>query len=62
MSDSSEITALRQDVAALSRDVKDLVDAWNTARGVVRFVKLLGSVATAVAAMWALIKIGHAVK
>lgn len=62
MSDSSEITALRQDVAALRRDVKDLVEAWDTARGVVKFMKVLGSIATAITATWALIKIGNTVR
>lgn len=49
-----ELRQLRCEVRELSQQVHDLVEAWNTARGVVRFVKTLGSVATAGAAIWAL--------
>lgn len=51
---SREVHHLRREVSELSQNVRDLVDAWNTARGVVRFVKTLGSIATAGAALWAL--------
>lgn len=36
---------------------KDLVDAWRTATGVVRFMKFLAGFATAMAALWALVKL-----
>lgn len=55
---SAEIALLRQEVRELTGQVHDLVEAWNTARGVVKFVKLLGSLATAAAAVWALFKLG----
>ena len=55
---STEIALLRQEVRDLTVQVHDLVDAWNTARGVVKFVKLLGSLAASAAAVWALIKLG----
>lgn len=51
---SREVHHLRREVSELSQNVRDLVEAWNTARGVVRFVKTLGSIATAGAALWAL--------
>lgn len=62
MTDSAEIAALREDVAELKALVNELVFAWNTARGVVKFVKVIGSIATAVTAVWALLKIGHTIK
>jgi len=55
---SSEIQQLREEVAALRGDIQVLLDAWRTAKGVVTFVKWLGGVATAVTAMWTLIKVG----
>lgn len=55
--DVNEIRQLRLEVEQLHREVRDLVDAWRTAQGVVRFVKWLGGIATASAALWALIKL-----
>ena len=53
-----EVVSLRGDVSELSHQVHDLVQAWNTARGMVKFVRVVGSIATAVAAVWALTKLG----
>lgn len=62
MSDSSqgeinhhEMRQLRAEVRELSQQVHDLVEAWNTARGLVKFVKMIGSIATAGAAIWVLL-------
>lgn len=49
-----EVHALRVEVRDLNAQVRGLVEAWQTAQGVVKFMKLLGSMATAVAAIWAL--------
>lgn len=55
--DIEEIRALRREVAELRGSVQDLVIAWNTAQGVVRFFKWLGGIATAATALWALIEL-----
>lgn len=64
--DPNEFQTLVREVEGLRGDVKELVDAWKTARGVVRFVRLLGNitkwaagVVAAVMAVWALIKMGY---
>lgn len=53
-----EVVSLRGDVLELSHQVHDLVQAWNTARGMVKFVRVVGGIATALAATWALVKFG----
>lgn len=58
MAEQDDIARLEAKVDALSTQIQDLVQAWNTARGMVRFVKLLGGMATAVTAIWALIRLG----
>jgi hypothetical protein len=58
----SDLARVEKKVDDLALEIRSLVDAWNTARGVVKFVKVIGSIATAMTAMWALIKIGHTVK
>lgn len=40
---STEVAALRHEVAELKATITDLVDAWRTANGVVRFIKWLSS-------------------
>jgi len=52
---SREVHHLRREVTELSANVRDLVEAWNTARGLVRFVKVLGQLATAGAAIWVIL-------
>jgi hypothetical protein len=53
-----EVGELRTLVMANTQATTDLVDAWRTARGLVRFVKLVGSLATGIAAVWALLHLG----
>jgi hypothetical protein len=50
-----EVRQLQREVAELSCNVRDLVEAWRTARGLVRAVKVLGGIATAVTAVWAMV-------
>lgn len=54
---SREVHHLRREVTELSANVRDLVEAWRTARGVVRFVKVIGGVAGSVATVWAVVKL-----
>lgn len=63
--DPTEFHALRNELRELRRDVKDLVEAWRTAQGIVRVVRLIGAVAkwlagvgAAFAALWAMLKWG----
>lgn len=53
-----DLARVEQKVDALAAKVDDLLLAWNTARGMVRFVKFLGGLATAITAMWALVQLG----
>jgi len=54
-----DIRALQNEVAQLRGDVRELIDAWNTARGVVKFVKYLSATVTtvsaAIGAVWAVL-------
>jgi hypothetical protein len=52
-----EIAALEAKVDQLSTDVKGLVEAWQTASGVVAFVKWLAGISTAAAVIWAALKL-----
>lgn len=52
----TRIDLLKKEIAELRADVRELVDAWNAARGIVRFVRLIGWVAAAVGAVFAAIK------
>ncbi len=54
---SQEVHHLRHEVTELSANVRDLVEAWNTARGMVRFVKFLGAIAASCTTVWALVKL-----
>lgn len=59
MSESpADLARVEAKVDALSAQVAELVAAWNTARGMVRFIKFLGGMATAITAVWALVQIG----
>lgn len=46
----------RRDIAEIKTSVQGLLDAWNTATGLVKFIKWLGSIAFAIATTSALIK------
>jgi hypothetical protein len=52
-----EIAALEGKVDQLSTDVKGLVEAWQTASGVVAFVKWTAGLATAITVIWAAFRI-----
>ncbi|WP_426271583.1 hypothetical protein ACN9MB_09155 [Dyella kyungheensis] len=54
----NKVALLTEKVDSLSTQIAGLVEAWNTARGVVRFVKFIGMLATAVTATWALFQLG----
>jgi len=64
MTEQGDIARVEAKVDLLTDQVAELVQAWNTARGVVRFVKYLSAtvttVSTAVAAVWALFHFGGA--
>ena len=51
-----EVHAARQELSRLSDDVRDLVHAWQAAKGIVRAVRVIGSVAAGLAAIWAFVK------
>jgi uncharacterized protein YukE len=46
----------RADLADLTGQIKGLVEAWQTAQGVVRFVKWLSGLLTALAVVYAALK------
>lgn len=54
----SEVRECRKDIADMRDAIKGLVEAWSTARGLVKFVKLIGTLAGGIAAIWALWRIG----
>lgn len=60
--DSQDLARVEAKVDALSAQVAELVTAWNTARGVVKFVKYLSATVTtvsaAIGAVWALFHLG----
>jgi uncharacterized protein YukE len=60
MTDSNDIQLQRveNELAALRSDISALLDAWRTAQGLVRFVKWVGSLATAATAIYALLRMG----
>jgi hypothetical protein len=51
-----EMADLRQEVHDLSKEVAGLVKMWETASGVVAFVKWLAGLATAIGVLWAAFK------
>jgi hypothetical protein len=50
--------ALQNEVAELRGDVRELIDAWKAAKGLVRLVKFLAALAVAYATVWSAFKIG----
>lgn len=53
-----ELHDIRREMTLMRQEMKDILEAWRTANGLLKFVKLIGSAAIAVTAIWALIKIG----
>ena len=53
-----EVSGLKSDVKALRAEVKDLVDAWRLATGLLRFMKMLAVIASGLAAIAALLHFG----
>lgn len=51
-----ELAEVRAEIHALRTDVQDLVSAWKTATGVVKFVKWLSTLMAALAVIYATIK------
>lgn len=52
----AEVDALKAAVEAQTKQTAELVQAWNTASGVLSFVKMLGGIALAVTAITMYIK------
>ena len=51
-----ELAEVRADIQALRTDVQDLVSAWKTATGVVRFVKWISTLMAALAVIYATLR------
>jgi hypothetical protein len=60
--DVQEIRELQREVAELKLAIRDLVEAWRTAQGVVRLVKWMGGTAVSITAVWVLIKMAMGMK
>jgi hypothetical protein len=52
-----EMTDLREEMSKLSSEVAGLVRMWETASGVVAFVKWLAGIATAFGILWAAFRV-----
>lgn len=52
-----EMADLRQDVRNLSKEVAGLIKMWETASGVVAFVKWLAGLAAALGVLWAAFRV-----
>lgn len=50
---AQQIVELKAQVATLSKDVRDLVDMWQQAKGAVNFMKMMAAVVAGGAAFWA---------
>ena len=48
----ADLEAMQEDLKAVRKELKDLLEAWNTATGMVRFVKWLSTFATALAVLY----------
>lgn len=55
--DDERLTKIEKKLDKLSSDVEDLVSAWKAANVVVGFIKWVGGAATAVTAIYTLIKL-----
>jgi len=47
-----ELAEIRQDIAELRCDIAGLLEAWNTANGVVKFVKWIAAIAGALTTIY----------
>jgi ribosomal protein S12 methylthiotransferase accessory factor YcaO len=52
----ADLEAMQAELKAVRKELKDLLEAWNTATGVVRFVKWLSTLVAALAVITAAIK------
>jgi hypothetical protein len=52
----ADLESMQSELKAVRKELKDLLDAWNTATGVVRFVKWLSTLVTAGAIIFAAFK------
>ena len=52
----ADLEAMQEDLKAVRKELKALLDAWNTATGVVRFVKWLSTLVAAIAVITAAFK------
>lgn len=57
--DTTDIERIEAKVDKLSSDVRDLIDAWNAAKGLVRLVKFIAMLAVAYTAVWSALKMGN---
>lgn len=55
--DDERLTQIEQKLDKLANDVEDLVAAWRAANLVVGFIKWVGGLATAITAIYALLKL-----
>ncbi len=51
-----EIGSLKKEVEEMRTDIKDLIEAWNSAKGMTSFVKWIASIAIAIGVIAAALK------
>lgn len=49
---------VRAEVTSLRGDMQEVISAWKAAKGIVKFVRIIGSIGAGVATLWALAKFG----
>ena len=52
----ADLEGVQEELKAVRKELKDLLEAWNTATGMVRFVKWLSTLMAALAVVYATIK------
>jgi hypothetical protein len=52
----SEITGMKEEMKELRGDIKGLIEAWNTAKGMTSFIKWLSGIITASVGIYAFLK------
>jgi hypothetical protein len=52
----ADLEAMQEELKAVRKELKELLEAWNTATGMVRFVKWLSTLMAALAVVYATIK------